>query len=56
VEAREKQIPELNQWFEETFVSSECGVLIGEDPGLTATLCPEIVRATFDKVCEMIGW
>ena len=56
VEAREKQIQELNQWFEETFVSSECGVLIGEDPGLTATLCPEIVRATFDKVCEMTGW
>lgn len=54
--AQTTYIPELNQWFLDTFDSSGCQELVQDDPAIIATLCPELIRATFDKISEMMEW
>ncbi len=54
--AQTTYIPELTQWFLDTFESTGCDELVNDDAEIIATLCPEIIRATFDKVSDMLEW
>ena len=54
--AQTTYIPELNQWFLDTFESTECDELVRDDPAIIASLCPEIIRASFDKISDMMEW
>jgi hypothetical protein len=54
--AQNRYIPELNQWFLDTFDSTDCDELVKNDPSLMATLCPELMRGTFDKISDMMEW
>lgn len=56
IQAQTTHIPALNQWFLDTFESTECEELVQNNPAVIATLCPELIRATFDKISEMMEW
>ena len=56
VKAQTTYIPELTRWFLDTFDSTGCDELVHDDPAIIASLCPEIIRATFDKISELVEW
>ncbi|MDO4553449.1 MAG: C-GCAxxG-C-C family protein [Bacillota bacterium] len=45
---------QLVDWFEDAFGSSECLTLLDNRPLNKVELCPKIVEATYEKVCELL--
>lgn len=56
IKAQTTYIPDLNQWFLDTFESTICDELVRDDPTIIASLCPELIRGTFNKISEMLEW
>ena len=47
---------ELNEWFDDSFGSTECDMLLEGNPLLKAEKCPVMLEATVQKVCELLEW
>ncbi len=47
---------ELNDWFEDAFESTDCAVLLEDNPINKVEKCPMMLEATFSKICETMDW
>lgn len=56
-EAAMSAVQDLTDWFEDSFGSSECSELLGDDPASArVNKCPMIVEATYQMVEELLDW
>lgn len=46
----------LSDWFEESFGSKDCDILLDNNPLSRAEKCPAMLEAAFKKVCELLEW
>ena len=46
----------LQEWFEDSFGSQDCDVLLENDPMNKVEKCPMMLDATFLKICELLEW
>jgi len=57
--AIEYMIPELSEWFTETYTEAfggcDCSSIIGNSPILKGARCPQIMEETFEKVKEILN-
>lgn len=53
-----QMITELTEWFDEEFGEryggTDCATIVGDDPALRLSRCPEIVGQTFRKIVEIL--
>ncbi|MFA5638004.1 MAG: DVU_1555 family C-GCAxxG-C-C protein [Anaerovoracaceae bacterium] len=54
--AKEYRISQLNDWFTETFGTTSCYMLVGDDDSRKETLCPTLIQATYEKLTDLLEW
>lgn len=46
----------FSEWFEDSYGSTECDVLLENNPLNKAEKCPSMLETSFLKVCELLDW
>ncbi len=46
----------FNDWFEDSFGSQECDLLLEDNPLNKVEKCPVMLEASFQKLCELLEW
>lgn len=55
-EADRFNVGAFSEWFEDSFGSTECAILLEDNPANKVEKCPYMIEASFLKVSELLDW